>query len=250
MRLYQYRGSIEGRGFEYLRSLLENGDLKFTKPSEFNDPFDCCPTQFKDGPEGPFPHAVGDAMNRGVQDATSAVHGIACLSLHPDKMLMWSHYGDQHRSVCVGFESEVLLSNAPTNSEGHRLYNSISQVQYSNIRPSPGEESFTQKSEEWAYEDEYRIISSMKQGEPVWGPGVWQIPTDAIQEVVIGAGVLPDVERKIVALVHSTNSDISIKKAVLHMQRFELLIEPIEDQPNVRPMTGSVRNPNGEWKKI
>ena len=54
MMLYQYRGNIINlgkksfsEGFEYLKGLLENGEIKFSKPAEFNDPFDCCPTQFK-----------------------------------------------------------------------------------------------------------------------------------------------------------------------------------------------------------
>lgn len=136
MILYQYRGQIsEGNGFEYLESLFKSGALKFTKPSEFNDPFDCCPTLVGEDPINAPPDLVADMMNRLHQSAISTSHGIVCLTPHPDNMLMWSHYGDQHRSVCVGFDTQILLDNRPLNREGNPLYENIVKVVYSSTRP-------------------------------------------------------------------------------------------------------------------
>jgi hypothetical protein len=141
-------------------------------------------------PLNELPHAVIDAMNRQIQHATSQVLGVSCLTPHSDKMLMWSHYGEQHRSVCVGFDREILLENAPKNSEGNPLYTEIRKVEYTNSRPNnEGREAIFKKSEEWGYEDEYRIVSSAKKGHPQWGYGIWNIPIYAIKEVVIGARV-------------------------------------------------------------
>ena len=144
-------------------NLLEKGEIKFTKPSEFNDPFDCSPTYLYELPENSFPHAVGSTINKSMQSVMSTIHGVVCFTLHPDSMLMWSHYGDQHRSVCVGFDTQILLDNVPINNKGNPLYNEIIKVNYTNIRPNANDKAlFFKKSDEWAYEDEYRIVSSKK----------------------------------------------------------------------------------------
>lgn len=251
MILYQYRGPInDEQRFQYFVSLIENGTMKFSKPSEFNDPFDCCPTQCSELPPNTLPHAVIDELNRHIQHATSQVLGVSCFTPYPDKMLMWSHYGDQHRSVCVGFDSEILLENIPKNSEGNSLYTEIRKVQYTSLRPNEADiEAIFKKSEEWSYEDEYRLVSTAKKGLPQWGPGIWNIPVSSIKEVIIGARVERKIQEKIVKTIQLKKPDIEIKKAVLHAHTFELVIENLSDQPNIAPMSGAILDPNGNWIK-
>jgi hypothetical protein len=250
MILYQYKGQLTNEtSLGYLRNLIEKGELKFTKPSDFNDPFDCCPTQVSEIPAGAFPHAVGDMMNKSIQSASSLMHGIACFTPHPNKMLMWSHYGDQHRSVCVGFDTEILLEKPPLNSEGNPLYEDIVEVVYTENRPDgDSTDQYFHKSTEWHYEEERRIISGAKKGSPIWGEGVWPIPIESIKEIVLGARMPGELETKVVALVKSANPVIEIKKAVLHMHTFEILIESFEGQPNVGQMQGAICDPNGKWR--
>ena len=121
--LYQYRGKLTDEALGYLEDLLAKGCLKFTPPADFNDPFDCCPTTFTDVPASALPPNVAcDSVNRGVQAGISSTHGVACFTPHADSMLMWSHYGDQHRSVCVGIDSNELATNVPRNDRGNPLY--------------------------------------------------------------------------------------------------------------------------------
>ena len=164
---------------------------------------------------------------------------------------MWSHYGDQHRSVCVGFDTQILLDNVPLNSEGNPLYDEITKVDYTDTRPNAeSKKAFIQKSKEWDYEDEYRIISAMKKGTPTWGPGIWKIPTSSIKEIIVGARATPEIHRKVIHMVQSISQNIAIKKAVLHMKKFKLMIEDLNSQPIVAPMSGSILDPNDEWRKI
>lgn len=253
MKLYQYKGKIIERqkfsdGFFHLMNLLEHGELKFTNPSEFNDPFDCCPTHVSEAPDDAFPHAVGSFINETMRSVFSVRHGIACLTPHPDSMLMWSHYGDQHKSVCIGFDAELLLSQAPKNNKGNSLFDRIIKVDYTEQRPGhDSTEMYCQKSIEWSYENEYRIISSMKRGIPAWGPGIWKISKHAIKELIIGAQV-PDKFRKIIHnSVKAIRPDIEVKLAILHMNQFKLLIESYHDQPIVGESSGYVRGPNDDW---
>ena len=243
MMLYQYRGSIDNsKGFGYLVDLLKCGSMKFEKPSNFNDPFDCCPTNFSEVVDDEFPHLVGSEINSFSQTAISTTTGIACFTLHANSMLMWSHYGDQHRSVCVGFDFNVLKDNPPKNDTGGTLYAGIDKVEYTEIRPdedNPG--CLTQKAKVWSYEDEYRIISNV-------GPGVWNVPVSSIKEIVIGARVTPQLQKKIVEMAKKTAPSVVIKRAVLHMRTFDLVIKNLEDLPIVAPMVGAVLDPNGRWR--
>jgi hypothetical protein len=252
MILYQYRGPIRtGEQFQYLLDLMSHGAMKFSRPSEFNDPFDCCPTHFNELPLGALPHAVTSELNQYMRHVTSHVAGICCLTPYPDRMLMWSHYGDQHRSVCVGFDTTVLLEQCAKNDEGNPIYEEIVKIKYTNFRPNEGDgEAFHKKSEEWRYEDEYRIVSYAKKGNPQWGPGVWNIPPSAIREIVIGARVDRQLQEQIARSATAMRPDIQLRKAVLHTHTFELVIENLSDQPNVAPMSGVLLGPNGNWINV
>jgi hypothetical protein len=249
MMLYQYRGDFDGgKGLEYLSDLLNRGSLKFSMPSEFNDPFDCCPTQLEECPVGDLPHAVVDGMNQSLQRASGQLHGIACFTPHPDRMLMWSHYADHHQGLCVGFDSASLLRDSPQNSEGNPLYRNITAVTYTQNRPGPeGTEQFFYKAEAWGYEAEHRLISLRQRGHPEWGPGVWPIPKAAVIEVVLGARMPEHIAKQVVSLVKANAPSVALRKAVLHMHTFEILIEDLAAQPEVAPMRGYVRGPNGDW---
>jgi len=34
-------------------------------------------------------------------------YGVLCLTPHWDNLLMWAHYGDAHRGICLGFDIEL-----------------------------------------------------------------------------------------------------------------------------------------------
>jgi len=255
MILYQYRGNIINldeksfsEGFKYLKKLLENGEINFSKPAKFNDPFDCCPAHLNDVPDNAFPHAIGASINQTMQSFTSKIHGVVCLTRHSDKMLMWSHYGDQHRGVCVGFDTELLIDNSPKNSKGNRLFEQIVEVVYTVDRPINGDSKmFYKKSKEWKDEDEYRIISTMQEGSPAWGPGTWNIPKNAIKEIIIGARLPTPYKEEINNWVKFNRPDVEVKISILHMKEFKLLIENYDDQPIIAPSSGYIHGPNDDW---
>jgi len=251
MILYQYRGVLDDDHLQYLQDLLSVGNLNFSKPSKFNDPFDCCPPIMSEAPIGVIPNAVSEAMSRSVQAAISEIHGIACFTPHADSVLMWSHYGADHKSVCVGFDTEKLLKLAPTNSEGNKLYDDFSTVNYDVERPTDEENAlYTTKASDWAYEEEVRLISSKKAGTPDWGPGVWCIPVEAICEIVLGARMTKESRRLVVKMAREIRTGIVVRQAVPHSHNFELVIEDFDSQPNVGNGRGTVRGPNRDWIAI
>lgn len=251
MILYQYRSVSDRAQVGHLFDLLTLGSLRFTRPSDFNDPYDCCPTQLSEMPDGAIPHAVGHQMNKSIQRANSEIYGIVCLTPIPDRMLLWSHYGDHHRGVCVGLDSDLLSSMVPVNDKQNSLHMKPEKVIYTNARPS-GDDSnaLLKKSVEWSYEDEYRIISRSQLGTPEWGPGVWNISPTVIKEIVIGAETTAENKKLITEFIRDKRSDISIKQAVLHAKNYLIVIEPYDGQPHTEPSAGYIRGPNQNWKPI
>ena len=263
MMIYQYRRKIDPidgngmrtteseKGLEYLARLLKFGSMKFTSPAVFNDPFDCCSALFSEEQEDSLPDNVADHINRSQQMIISQSAGVACFTTKANNMLMWSHYGDQHRSVCVGFDGDDLQTNVVRNSEGNPLHHKLEKVDYRNARATEGEmEVYYRKSPCWKYENEYRLISSWKKGEPMWGPGVWQISKTSIKEVVLGARMRPETKQEVIALVRSISPQVSIKVVVPHRSTYELLVLDIETQSSIRPMSASLHDANGNWHNI
>ncbi len=248
MVLYQYRSISSPERMQYLFDLLRKGSVRFSAPSEFNDPFDCCPTHLSELPDDAFPHAVGDAMNLGLQAALSKLLGVWCLTPHPDRMLMWSHYADQHRGVCIGFDAEVLARRSPVNDLGHSAFVPVRRVAYMDKRPDADDpDAIFVKSPEWRYEDEYRVVSHRAPGTPVWGPGVWSVPVEAIVDIVFGARIVPDKVREIAEVAAGSCPDASLRIAVPDMKRFGLRIEALSAQPTVGVLQGFVADPGGGW---
>lgn len=85
--------------------------------------------------------------------------GVVCLSTRADSILMWSHYAEHHRGMCLGFAGD----DAPDPGRIH-------QVRYSDKYPEPAFDRIwhadgmasilTTKHTGWAYEEEYRMINT------------------------------------------------------------------------------------------
>lgn len=191
--LYKYRFWDD----EYHKKVLIEGELFFSSPSLFNDPYDCG-LPFRPHPDSfdpiiikekleevtarHFPELTHDvdAFNeqcakqlfliqqnpqswfeenwRLGPDPLHQHFGILSLTPHPNNYLMWSHYANSHKGFCVGFDTRKLVESIA----GH-----FQKVQYSDEIPMISlEEDFTNdifpkllytKSAIWQYEDEYRL---------------------------------------------------------------------------------------------
>ena len=82
-----------------------------------------------------------------------------CFSLIKDNMLMWSHYADKHKGLCLEFD--VLADTTD-------VFRLLMPVQYTNVRESCNyvRDDFSYirrfaltKSLDWSYEKEYRSLA-------------------------------------------------------------------------------------------
>lgn len=256
---YRYR-SLRDKDAEYVERTICHSELYFPKPSSFNDPFDCRPSfsfeasieeitsykqrlikkdhpnlnreQRRKGAGSELRDWERNARNPEILKRFRELHteriteqiGVLCLSEVKDDILMWSHYGDSHRGVCLEFD-------------GHfKFFANAQEVKYPSIRPriNPFRQTPDQmmeialltKAEHWTYEQEWRLIQYTK------GPGVYAFPSAALTAVIVGAQIAPRDEEKIVGWAKRRANPIKLYRTSPCDTTFSLKIEELHiDHP-------------------
>lgn len=169
MKLYKYQ-TINKNSI----SCLVSKKLWYSSPKGFNDPFefklrDLKLEEIKDrewisslrkqenGDKlGDDDSILNDIYNLYYSEINK--FGIVCYSELNNNILMWSHYADNHKGICLGFEFN------DTNSSG--VYPVKYSDDYPNLEFTPEKiwsldgmsKIMFQKSDCWAYEKEWRTI--------------------------------------------------------------------------------------------
>lgn len=97
-------------------------------------------------------------------DAMRYSMGIACLSESDDSLLMWAHYANNHRGICVEYDlmkinTQLQFTPVPIIYSKDRVcFNVLNPDNAGNDSVELFIKSITSKSEEWSYEREWRII--------------------------------------------------------------------------------------------
>jgi hypothetical protein len=253
--LYKYR-SLLGDAREHARLMIVRGEIYLATSQELNDPFDCspaCRTEANSSEQLDYMRALAAKMKpqasrkerlaivstmksnvsrRGMNyflgqsvRNTLSEAGIFSLSAKPNHPLMWSHYADSHRGICIEFNWDALrlCRLTPIN------------VEYSNVRPivdpildSPGltvRESLLTKADVWEYEAEWRSIGQGKRG-------VVRLPPETVTGIVLG-GLIHEQDR---AEVRQWAADSPSKIAV-----YEAALDPLPRKSPFRTTGGNSR---------
>ncbi|WP_421276928.1 DUF2971 domain-containing protein [Aeromonas veronii] len=110
-------------------------------------------------------------------------YGIVSLTETPRNILMWAHYADEHRGVCIGYKNNFFdsLRNKSVDSISKAERYTPVKINYDNLRPQVISEEIsideklkayvyqqlTTKSDEWIYEKEHRCIIPIKWADEV-----------------------------------------------------------------------------------
>jgi len=158
--------------YKYLRperiDVLDTGMIMLSRPRAFNDPFELSPDVA----------SIDSGIKMvGATWAHTKDRVVLSLAENRDSLLMWGHYTDGHKGILIGFDADDEILAEP--SKDRRL----ARVVYAKTRPSrPNIEDFTEeelyftKSDEWAYEREWRILDSFEAASgsrPGGAPDTW-----------------------------------------------------------------------------
>ena len=244
---------------ERLEATLRNHTIYCSRPSDFNDPWDCRPffnTEFLDDPENikkSIEWAVRvckqdgrmseedllrmakelenrDALDRTVRQITEETlaevlqrYRVYCLCPDVENTLMWSHYADSHRGVCLEFNVRNELICQALEVQYHAEFPMTAHYVDD---PSTNLLPLLAKSDCWAYEHEFRLIAQERGNatphETLFTDnGQLSIPDGALSAVIVGCqGNFDDVE----ALVRDCGSRVAVRNARRAPNRFALEI--------------------------
>lgn len=141
--------------------------------------------------------------------------GILSLTTKFDNLLMWAHYSNEHKGFVVEFDSENDFFKM---KDDNYIYKGIQKVNYSKIRPhkflieNEWEEIFLTKSEEWSYENEYRIIQRLQDADEVKGNfSLFKFPKEMIQAIYCGCNMDTLKKERIIEIIKNDNELNHIK---------------------------------------
>jgi len=253
-RLYHY----ERFKPEYLRTTLKEHRIYCSNTTDLNDPWDCRPWFAVEDqneieefirwflsvtPSAPFSDAEVEATKQRiridpayrselVQQISASFANIIperwkiyCLTPVPDSTLMWSHYADDHRGVCLEFGTDNPIIGIALCVDYRRSYPDWAPHIVANAGAA---NTLLTKSDDWSYEKEYRIIA-LSQGisRPAAAAGLTLdgnflgIPEGAIKSVIVGCEApFYEVRKTILDLSPS----MQIKRAVRSPNEFRLQI--------------------------
>jgi len=132
---------------------LAQGRLKLSLLEDMNDPFELLAVELNSPEQRRFFRRLREAMHKTV--------GVLCFSRSWSNPVLWSHYADRHRGICLGFDIPDQWAK-PVTYTGTRLPSDIERQAAATKDIEPGLALITTKFEHWRYEDEVRLIFALK----------------------------------------------------------------------------------------
>jgi len=224
-----------------INDILLKNTLKFSDPTEYNDPFDCheyllkvdmskadiekfiafqYPNYSRTLKREMIRRLNADEIYKGFETERKRFK-ITCFSLDKKNTLMWSHYADKHKGICIGFQFPPIYDDKFI----------LSPVSYIDEIPLfVGKvEAFkmirywlSMKSDCWEYEKEIRAIrkaTSTSNFEYV------KYERSCVKEIISGCKVSQtEIEnsKKLLKTNGFDLKDITLKKMVIDKDTFKL----------------------------
>ena len=230
---------------------LKNRHLWFSKPSKFNDPFDCAIQPVVSDPSEEewrtlYQDARDDVTNKERFDLVYTVErsynerfkshiksmtqkylqdrlhvtlherGVACFSETCDNLLMWSHYTNGHRGFCLEYDTRYDPFDKANRVDYSETFPSLNPIEF--IREGPSEELMGlvwTKSLHWTYEKEWRVFHKT-------GDQMYALKVPALTAIYLGCA-MPQAHREIIALLLA-GSRTQLHQMVKVPGEFKLLV--------------------------
>ena len=153
---------------------LKHRRLKVATFDDLNDPFELRGVRLEN-------RADRLVFNRW-RKRTAARLGLLCFSKSWRNPVLWSHYADEHKGICLGFDvPESCL---------HEVKYVAERLQFEQLVPDEGQlqQLLRTKFKDWGYEAEYRRIVHLHKTCEADKVHFWPFGSDLeLREVVLGA---------------------------------------------------------------
>lgn len=253
-RLYRFAKFDPGA----LALMLSGGMVRMSNVRFFNDPYDCRPIfhpdcvstkeeiegfiafmrslvpsdkqpafeedvrHMRDDPE--FRAGVFRELERQAIEDTEKKWRLLCFGKSPFSHLLWSHYGDSHRGMCIEFDSNVPPFSGALKVSYDSTY---PRLKFAGAEPDTfAQVGLLTKADCWSYEDEYRLISAEVDGSiyPRSHHDYLEFPKAAVKAVILGLKADPAKHEEARYLIRKFSPSTEFKLMVRDRASYELKI--------------------------
>jgi hypothetical protein len=179
---------------------IENRRLKVSHPNDLNDIYDCRPKIIYD-------RSFVPAKNEGFEEEftrnVALDIGIGCYCGHATNLLLWSHYGDSHKGIALGFnlpegyfpnphdpsDRRIIIKVRYSESNSRRVIHwqdEIAQFREDQHLLKVLEAGYAVKGWDWKYEDEYREFVFLNECIPSGTLYFSEFRQNSLREVILG----------------------------------------------------------------
>jgi hypothetical protein len=179
---------------------------------------------------------LDEAEERVYHHLTTEVLRVFCLSdpSTVSKPLPWSHYSDHHRGICIHFSTRYAPFKLAFDVRYRAEYPTLTLPYDVDTEEMLARCALT-KCDQWAYEDEWRILRRVTSPEMVtpgehlmvhWEGDTALFAPKAVTAVTFGARMPESEEKALKTWMKQNAPHVQPWKAQLHSDRFELTRHP------------------------
>lgn len=121
--------------------------------------------------------------------------GIACFSETFDNAVMWAHYADNFRGICIAYSASKLRDLLPDSARLVRVSYADTPIYVSKHDKddlvTAAQKILSQKRYNWAYEREWRVLGDQ--------PGRLFCDGDTVTDIYFGSRILPEKQNKLLS---------------------------------------------------
>lgn len=200
---------------EYALLALRNRRLKISRLNELNDPFELVAATRTNKEQRP----IWDAWRQ----KQIETWGIVCFSKTWRNSVLWSHYADRHRGMCLGFEvpNDVLIRMKYTKN---RLDLDIEKLYAEGkLRKEHMQLIFKTKFSDWKYEREVRVVARLEKMDEQTGHYFHSFDDQITLTDVIAGPLFNGSEALIQESLQPADRGAKVFKARLAFQTFDVV---------------------------
>lgn len=242
-----------------LKCLVQHNKVKVSNPSRLNDPFDCktlystsdatiedfgvffnsVPLNLSAAEKESISISIQSSPVRAAENLRSQYmqyhnedldnYRILCYfepreTEYPVDELMWAHYAQSHRGLCLQFRKNILTDSficKPVNYEDR--YPSFREIAANNAE-GLAELIFFRKSTRWAYENEWRLLCDKTD----IMDGNLQLPAAALTGVIFGCEAeYLECEKVARWAQQRSGPALNFFNAKKHSEKYQIIIESL-----------------------
>ena len=163
-----------------------------------------------------------EKLNQQMRESIGKSFGIYSLTTKRNNFLMWSHYANSHRGICMGFNTKILFDQTrpiftPVTYQEDLPNRSI----FDDNETDFVKQLLATKSTVWEYEEEYRLIKLQGARKEVL------IPLNGVVEIIFGCKISISNKEKLKGIISQKNPSCKLFECSISKKKFEIEIKQI-----------------------